>query len=105
MSSILQKAKLEVGDLCTDLADGRNLLELIAGEKLDRLNSGKIRVHRVENVNKNLAFPHTKVAMSFKDGCDEGWCIEKRIMQQKFASTINCRSSVYERGTEGEHHF
>ena len=47
-------------------ADGRKLLkllEIISGEKLGKPNSGKMRVHRVENVNKSLAFLHTKVRL------------------------------------------
>ena len=54
----------QVEDLFTDLGDGRKLLkllEIISGEKLGKPNSGKMRVHRVENVNKSLAFLHTKV--------------------------------------------
>ena len=39
------------------------LLEIISGEKLGKPNSGKMRVHRVENVNKSLAFLHTKVRL------------------------------------------
>jgi hypothetical protein len=55
---------MEVEDLFTDLADGKKLLkllEIISGEKLGKPNSGKMRVHKVENVNKSLAFLHTKV--------------------------------------------
>nr|CAD7608377.1 unnamed protein product [Timema genevievae] len=55
--------RMEVEDLFTDLADGRKLLkllEIISGEKLGKPNNGKMRVHRVENVNKSLAFLHTK---------------------------------------------
>lgn len=47
-----------------DLADGRKLLkllEIISGEKLGKPNNGRMRVHKVENVNKSLAFLHTKV--------------------------------------------
>ena len=54
---------MEVEDLFTDLADGRKLLkllEIISGEKLGKPNNGKMRVHKVENVNKSLAFLHTK---------------------------------------------
>lgn len=54
---------MEVEDLFTDLADGKKLLkllEIISGEKLGKPNSGKMRVHKVENVNKSLAFLHTK---------------------------------------------
>ncbi|KAL1454864.1 hypothetical protein WDU94_008995, partial [Cyamophila willieti] len=39
------------------------LLEIISGEKLGKPNNGKMRVHKVENVNKSLAFLHTKVRL------------------------------------------
>ncbi|XP_073969406.1 spectrin beta chain, non-erythrocytic 5 kst isoform X2 [Rhodnius prolixus] len=66
MNSFLQKARMEVDDLFTDLADGKKLLkllEIISGEKLGKPNNGKMRVHKVENVNKSLAFLHTKVRL------------------------------------------
>lgn len=56
---------MEVEDLFTDLGDGRKLLkllEIISGEKLGKPNNGRMRVHKVENVNKSLAFLHTKVS-------------------------------------------
>lgn len=58
---------MEVEDLFVDLADGKKLLkllEIISGEKLAKPNNGKMRVHKVENVNKSLAFLHTKVSRS-----------------------------------------
>ena len=54
----------QINDLFIDLADGKclmKLLEIISGEKLGKPNSGKMRVHKIENVNKCLAFLHTKV--------------------------------------------
>ncbi|KAF5308651.1 hypothetical protein FQR65_LT06112 [Abscondita terminalis] len=66
MNSFLQKARMEVEDLFVDLADGKKLLkllEIISGEKLAKPNSGKMRVHKIENVNKSLAFLHTKVRL------------------------------------------
>lgn len=60
----LFQARMEVDDLFTDLADGKKLLkllEIISGEKLAKPNNGKMRVHKIENVNKSLAFLHTKV--------------------------------------------
>lgn len=57
---------MEVDDLFVDLADGRKLLkllEIISGEKLAKPNNGKMRVHKIENVNKSLAFLHTKVRL------------------------------------------
>ncbi|XP_031334782.1 spectrin beta chain, non-erythrocytic 1 isoform X2 [Photinus pyralis] len=66
MNSFLQKVRMEVEDLFTDLADGKKLLkllEIISGEKLAKPNNGKMRVHRIENVNKSLAFLHTKVRL------------------------------------------
>lgn len=59
------QAKMEVEDLFVDLADGiklLKLLEIISGEKLGKPNSGRMRVHKIENVNKSLAFLHTKVS-------------------------------------------
>lgn len=61
------QAKMEVDDLFTDLADGiklLKLLEIISGEKLGKPNSGRMRVHKIENVNKSLAFLHTKVSVA-----------------------------------------
>ncbi|XP_022241663.1 spectrin beta chain, non-erythrocytic 1-like [Limulus polyphemus] len=57
---------MEVEDLFTDLTDGKKLLkllEIISGEKLGKPNHGKMRVHKIENVNKSLAFLHTKVRL------------------------------------------
>uniref|UniRef100_A0A1B0D969 Karst n=1 Tax=Phlebotomus papatasi TaxID=29031 RepID=A0A1B0D969_PHLPP len=66
MNSFLIKVKMEVDDLFVDLADGvklLKLLEIISGEKLGKPNSGRMRVHKIENVNKSLAFLHTKVRL------------------------------------------
>ncbi|XP_046630760.1 spectrin beta chain, non-erythrocytic 1-like isoform X4 [Daphnia pulicaria] len=66
MNSFLTKARMEVEDLFVDLADGKKLLkllEIISGEKLAKPNNGKMRVHKIENVNKSLAFLHTKVRL------------------------------------------
>lgn len=63
---------MEVEDLFVDLADGiklLKLLEIISGEKLGKPNSGRMRVHKIENLNKSLAFLHTKV--SFAIACTE----------------------------------
>ena len=61
---VVVKARMEVEDLFVDLADGKKLLkllEIISGEKLSKPNNGRMRVHKIENVNKSLAFLHTKV--------------------------------------------
>lgn len=63
---------MEVEDLFTDLADGKKLLkllEIISGEKLGKPNNGKMRVHKIENVNKSLAFLHTKVTCGLLSEC------------------------------------
>lgn len=47
---------MEVEDLFVDLADGvklLKLLEIISGEKIGKPNGGKMRVHKIENVNKS----------------------------------------------------
>ncbi|XP_076644007.1 spectrin beta chain, non-erythrocytic 5 kst isoform X2 [Halictus rubicundus] len=66
INSFLLKARMEVDDLFTDLADGKKLLkllEIISGERLAKPNNGRMRVHKIENVNKSLAFLHTKVRL------------------------------------------
>lgn len=58
---------MDVDDIFKDLADGKKLmklLEIISGEKLGKPNNGTMRVHKIENVNKCLAFLHTKVGVS-----------------------------------------
>ena len=57
---------MEIDDIFVDLADGKKLLkllEIISGEKLGKPNNGKLRVQKIENVNKCLAFLHTKVKL------------------------------------------
>ena len=64
MNSFLLKAKMEVDDLFTDLADGRKLLrllEIISGEKLGKPNSGKMRVHRYNIQNNFFTCPSPHV--------------------------------------------
>lgn len=64
----------QINDLFIDLADGKclmKLLEIISGEKLGKPNSGKMRVHKIENVNKCLAFLHTKVMSSINQSYTE----------------------------------
>ncbi|GBP27212.1 Spectrin beta chain, non-erythrocytic 2 [Eumeta japonica] len=64
MLPVHPQARMEVEDLFVDLADGRRLLkllEIISGERLPRPNSGRMRVHKIENVNKSLSFLHTKI--------------------------------------------
>lgn len=66
VNSFLIKVRIEINDLFLDLADGKclmKLLEIISGEKLGKPNHGKMRVHKIENVNKCLAFLHTKVRL------------------------------------------
>jgi spectrin beta len=56
---------MEVEDLFKDLADGKKLLkllEIISGEKPGEPNNGKMRVHKLENVNKSLAFLRAKAS-------------------------------------------
>ena len=50
VNSLLHKAKMEVEDRTS-------------GEKLGKPNSGKMRVHRIKNVNKSQEFLHTKVRL------------------------------------------
>ncbi|XP_067682927.1 spectrin beta chain, non-erythrocytic 5-like isoform X3 [Haliotis asinina] len=63
-NAFLEKARLEIKDLFTDLSDGKilmKLLEIISGENLGKPNKGLIRVQKVENLNRCLKFLATKV--------------------------------------------
>ncbi|TKR60860.1 hypothetical protein L596_028044 [Steinernema carpocapsae] len=58
-NSYLSRAREEIHDLFTDLADGILLLkflEIISGEKLGKANRGRMRVQKIENLNKCLDF-------------------------------------------------
>lgn len=53
------QARLEIVDLFVDLGDGvllMKLLEIISGEKLGKPNRGRMRVQKIENLNKTLDF-------------------------------------------------
>ena len=55
---------MEITDLFRDLQDGKKLirlLETISGENLGKPNLGKLKVHKIENVNRALAFLQSKV--------------------------------------------
>lgn len=57
---------MEIHDLFKDLEDGKRLiklLEIISGEKLGKPNQGRLKVHKIENVNKALSFIQTKVKL------------------------------------------
>lgn len=61
----LEQAKMHVDDIFVDLADGvklMKLLEIISGEKLGKPTPPRMRVHKIENLNKCLLFLHTKVS-------------------------------------------
>uniref|UniRef100_A0A1I7X9L2 Spectrin beta chain n=1 Tax=Heterorhabditis bacteriophora TaxID=37862 RepID=A0A1I7X9L2_HETBA len=53
------RARLEIADLFVDVGDGvllMKLLEIISGEKLGKPNRGRMRVQKIENLNKVLDF-------------------------------------------------
>jgi spectrin beta len=59
---------MEIDNLFKDLEDGKRLiklLEAISGEKLGKPNQGKMKVHKIENVNRALAFVQSKVSPIF----------------------------------------
>jgi hypothetical protein len=62
-NSYLNKARMEINDLFTDFADGTVLikfLEIISGEKFCKPNRGRMRVQKIENINKSLEFLKSK---------------------------------------------
>ncbi|CAL1542371.1 unnamed protein product [Lymnaea stagnalis] len=75
-NAFLEKVRMEIRDLFTDLADGKilmKLLEIISGENLGKPNKGLLRVQKVENINRCLKFLATKVYfenIGAEDICD-----------------------------------
>ncbi|XP_030854700.1 spectrin beta chain, non-erythrocytic 5 [Strongylocentrotus purpuratus] len=63
INSHLAKANLHIQNLFEDLHDGKalmRLLEVISGESVGRPNHGKLRVQKMENINKALKFLSSK---------------------------------------------
>lgn len=59
---------MEIDNLFKDLEDGKRLiklLEAISNEKLGKPNQGRLKVHKIENVNMALSFLQSKVYMFF----------------------------------------
>lgn len=62
-NSHLTKVSSQIGDIAEDFRDGLKLmllLEVIAGEQLPKPDRGKMRFHRIANVNKSLRFIEDK---------------------------------------------
>lgn len=62
-NSQLQKVSAQIGDIAEDFRDGLKLmllLEVISGDQLPRADRGKMRFHRIANVNKSLRFIEDK---------------------------------------------
>ena len=56
---------MEIDNLFKDLEDGKRLiklLEIISNEKLGKPNQGKMKVHKIENVNRALVFIQSKAS-------------------------------------------
>ncbi|XP_051791286.1 spectrin family protein isoform X2 [Erpetoichthys calabaricus] len=59
VNSHLARVTCRIGDLYTDLRDGRmliRLLEVLSGEQLPKPTKGRMRIHCLENVDKALQF-------------------------------------------------
>nr|XP_057921393.1 spectrin beta chain, non-erythrocytic 1-like isoform X1 [Doryrhamphus excisus] len=59
VNSHLCRVSCRIGDLYTDLRDGRmliRLLEVLSGERLPKPTKGRMRIHCLENVDKALQF-------------------------------------------------
>ncbi|XP_071480964.1 spectrin beta chain-like [Diadema antillarum] len=77
INSHLSKANLHISNLFEDLHDGKilmRLLEVLSGESVGRPNHGKLRVQKMENINKALKFLSSKKvrleSIGAEDVCD-----------------------------------
>ncbi|KAL3084188.1 hypothetical protein niasHT_039314 [Heterodera trifolii] len=58
-NTYLNRGRLEINDLFSDFSDGillMKFLEIISGEKLGKPNRGRMRVQKIENLNRCLDF-------------------------------------------------
>lgn len=73
----MAKVNSNIGDIAEDFRDGLKLmllLEVIAGDQLPKPDRGKMRFHRIANVNKALRFIEDKGVKLVSIG-PEGKCI------------------------------
>lgn len=73
-NSHLRKAGTQVEDICEDFRNGLKLmllLEVISGEHLSRPERGKMRFHKIANVNKALEFINEKGVKLVSIGAEE----------------------------------
>ncbi|KAK3749497.1 hypothetical protein QZH41_013472, partial [Actinostola sp. cb2023] len=73
-NSHLRKYGKQIGELEVDLQDGvllLILLECLSGEKLPKAEKGRLRFHRIANVNKALDFVATKGVKLVSIGAEE----------------------------------
>lgn len=64
---------MEINDLFKDVCDGImliKLLEILSNEKLGKPNRGRMRVHKIENLNKVLQYLKQRVSDKQKFLCD-----------------------------------
>eukprot|EP01137_Pigoraptor_chileana_P027912 Opistho-2@11139 len=73
----LQKTGTKVTSITEDFCDGKNLLkllEIISGDKLPKAETGKLRLHKIQNINKALQFIRDKgvklVGIGAEEICD-----------------------------------
>eukprot|EP01136_Pigoraptor_vietnamica_P010150 Opistho-1_new@47430 len=70
----LAKTGVKITNITEDFRDGTNLiklLEIIANEKLPKAETGKLRVHKIQNINKALQFIKDKGVKLIGIGAEE----------------------------------
>jgi hypothetical protein len=71
LSFLFVQARLEINDLFADLGDGillMKFLEIISGDKLGKPNRGRMRVQKIENINRCLEYlKQKKIQVLFGD--------------------------------------
>ena len=87
MNSHLRKAGTQIENIEEDFRNGLKLmllLEVISGETLQKPDRGKMRFHKIANVNKALDFIASKGVKLVSIGAEGNRIIKKNVLQIDF---------------------
>jgi actinin alpha 1/4 len=85
----LRKVHTQIENFEEDFRDGLKLmllLEVISGEQLDKPDRGKMRFHKIANVNKALRFIESKGVKLVNIGA-EGTFVDFRCLKSNISSS------------------
>ncbi|GAA6079361.1 alpha-actinin-2, partial [Tachysurus ichikawai] len=97
-NSHLRKAGTQIENIEEDFRNGLKLmllLEVISGERLPKPDRGKMRFHKIANVNKALDFITSKGVKLVSIGAEGAFCFSSvRIVRRSVIGTVQFSQST-----------